>query len=144
MRKFTYKLAENEGDLKAAFEVKRQVFVEEQGIPQNMVFDDPVGEVMRIVAKDGNRVIGTARIQFLGAKQAKLERMAVLKPFRNLGIGKGIVSFVIKELRGKQVEEVVLHAQHGAVEFYKECGFKELGSPFQEAGIQHTKMQRAL
>jgi len=144
MREFTYKLVENKGELNHAFEVRRQVFVEEQGIPENIVFDDPEGEAIHIVAKDGKRIVGTARIQFLGAKQAKLERMAVLKPFRNMGIGKGIMSFIAEELKSKQVEQVILHAQHGAVEFYKECGFKELGLPFWEAGIKHTKMGRAL
>lgn len=144
MREFTYKLAENEGELKGAFEVRRQVFVEEQGIPENIVFDDPGGETIHIVAKAGKRVVGTARIQFLGAKQAKLERMAVLKSSRNMGIGKGIMSFIAEELKSKQVEKVILHAQQGAVEFYKGCGFKELGLPFWEAGIKHTKMERVL
>jgi predicted GNAT family N-acyltransferase len=144
MREFTYKLVETEEELKGAFEVKRQVFVEEQGIPENLVFDDPGGQALYVIAKDGKRVVGTARIQFLGAKQAKLERMAVLKPFRSIGIGKGIMSFIAEELKGKRVEKVVLHAQQGAVDFYKGCGFKELGSPFWEAGIRHTKMEGAL
>ncbi len=144
MREFTYKLVENKGELEGAFEVKRQVFVEEQGIPENLVFDDPQGEAVYVVAKDGKKIIGTARIQFLDARQAKLERMAVLKPFRNTGVGKGIMSFVAEELKRMQVEKVVLHAQHGAVEFYKQRGFKELGLPFWEAGIKHMKMERAL
>ena len=144
MREFTYKLVENKGELKGVVEVRRQVFVEEQGIPENVVFDDPGGEALHIVAKDGKRVVGTARIQFLGAKQAKLERMAVLKSFRNMGIGKGIMSFIAEELKNKKIEKVILHAQQTAVDFYKGCGFRELGSPFWEAGIQDTNMERAL
>lgn len=68
----------------------------------------------------------------------------MLKPFRNMGIGKGIVSFMIENLRSKQVGEVVLHAQQEVVEFYEKCGVEQTGSPFWEAGIEHVKMERRL
>jgi len=144
MFKLSYKLVAGDRELEGAFEIRRQVFVEEQGISEDLVFDGHDGEALHMVVKDGQRVIGTARVLFLADNQAKLERMAVLRPFRHKGIGKGIVSFLNEELRDRQLEQVVLHAQYGVVAFYKSCGFEELGMPFWEAGIKHMKMQKRL
>ena len=144
MGKLSYKLVASDRELKAAFEVRMQVFVEEQGISEELELDDFDQEALHMVVKDGERVIGTARVLFLVANQAKIERMAVLKPFRRKGIGSGIISFLNEELRNKQVEQVVLHAQYAVVAFYKSCGFEESGLPFQEAGIKHIKMERQL
>mgnify|MGYP001054568990 CR=1 FL=1 len=142
MKEFSYKLVENDSELKGAFEVRRQVFVGEQGISEDLVFNGGEGEALHIVVKDGDRVVGTARVRFLKANQAKLERMALLEPFRRMGIGKRIISFLIEELKNRQIEKAVLHAQYETVEFYKACGFNVLGLPFWEAGIKHLKMER--
>ena len=144
MGKLSYKLVTSDRELKAAFEVRLQVFVEEQGISEELELDDLDQEALHMVVKDGERVIGTARVLFLTANQAKIERMAILKSFRRRGIGRGIMSFLNEELRNKQVEQVVLHAQYAVVAFYKSCGFEESGLPFQEAGIKHIKMERQL
>jgi predicted GNAT family N-acyltransferase len=144
MGKVSYKLVTSDWELKGAFEVRREVFVEEQGISEDLVFDGHDGEALHMVVKDGQRVVGTARVLFLADNQAKLERMAVLKPFRYKGIGREIVSFLDEELRKRQLEQVVLHAQHTVVAFYKSCGFEESGLPFWEVGIKHVKMQKCL
>ena len=116
----------------------------EQGIAEDLVFDSNDSGALHLVVKEGKRTVGTARVRFLGNKQAKLERMAVAKAFRHKGIGRGIITFLDAELKDKKVRQVVIHAQEGAVEFYKSCGFKESGSPFREANIKHIKMLRML
>ncbi len=144
MGEFSYKLVSSDRELKSAFEIRRQVFVEEQGISKELELDELDREVLHMVVKDKERIIGTARIRFLATGQAKLERMAVLKHFRRRGIGRGIVSFLIEELRNRQIGQVLLHAQYSAVAFYRSCGFEESGSPFWEAGIRHIKMKRRI
>ena len=144
MDNLSCKIVVNDCELKGAFEVRKQVFVEEQGIPEDLELDEYDMEAMHIVAKDGERIVGTARVLFLAASQAKLERMAILKPFRHRGIGKSIISFLDEEFKNRGIEQVVLHAQCSAVNFYKSCGFEESGSPFWEAGIKHVKMQKRL
>jgi len=144
MDRLSYKLVSSDRELKGTFEVRKRVFVEEQGILDSLVFDDHDREALHMVVKDGQRVIGTARVIFLNANQAKLERMAILEPFRRRGIGKKIISFLDEELRNRQIQLVVLHAQSGVVEFYKLCGFDELGLPFWEVGIKHVKMQKRI
>ena len=142
MKEFTYKLVENDSELKGAFDVRRRVFVEEQGISEDLVFDDCEDEAMHLVVKDSESVIGTARVRFLEDRQARLERMAVLKPFRGIGIGERMMSFLVEELGSREIERVVLHAQYEVIGFYKTCGFSTLGLPFWEAGVKHLKMER--
>ena len=74
----------------------------------------------------------------------KLERMAVPDGFRQGRVGRGIADFIIEELRNRQVEQVMIHAQYGVVAFCKARGFEESGLPFSEAGIKHIKMRRRL
>jgi len=144
MDNLSYKIVVSDRELEGAFEVRKQVFVEEQGIPEDLELDELDVEAMHMVVKDGEGIVGTARVLFLAASQAKLERMAILKPFRRRGIGKGIISFLDEEFKNRGTEQVVLHAQCSAVNFYKSCGFEESGSPFWEAGIKHVKMQKRL
>jgi len=142
MEGLSYNLAENHSELSGGFEVRRRVFVEEQGIAEALVFDGNDGEALHAVVKNGTRVIGTARVRFPSASRAKLERMGVLDGWRHMGIGSRVTSFVIGELKQRGVIEVVLHAQCAVVAFYKSCGFEELGSPFWEAGVEHIEMWR--
>ncbi len=144
MNRLVYKLAASNEELNAAFEVRRKVFVEEQGISEHEEWDGHDEEALHIVVKDGEKIVSTARVLVLNESQAKLERMAVLKPFRSKGVGREIVAFVSEILRERKVNQIVLHAQYQVVDFYKSCGFEETGSPFWEAGIKHIKMQKRI
>ena len=144
MSKFGYKLVTGDVELQEAFEVRRQVFIREQGISENLVFDEHDTEALHMVVKDGDSVIGTARVQFWADNQAKLERMAVLNRYRRKGIGKEMLLFLDAVWKDKQVQQVIIHAQLEVVSFYKLCGFDELGLPFREAGIKHIKMRKRL
>jgi predicted GNAT family N-acyltransferase len=144
MGDFIYRLAANDEEAAGGFEVRRRVFIEEQGIAEGLVFDERDAEALHVVVKDRDSVVATARVRFPAPKRAKLERMAVLRPFRGRGIGKGIISFLDGELGDSHAEEVVLHSQYDAVEFYKSCGFEQMGDPFWEAGVKHLRMERRL
>lgn len=144
MGKLNYKLVESGKELAEAFKVRKEVFVEEQGISEDIELDNHDSEALHIVVKDGKRVIGTARVLFPAPSVAKIERMAILRPFRRKGIGSRIISFLNTELKNRQIRKVVLHAQYSSVAFYKSCGFVESGMPFNEAGIRHLRMEREL
>jgi len=144
MSKFGYKLVTGDVELQEAFEVRRQVFVREQSISEDLVFDGHDREALHMVVKDGERVIGSARVQFLADSQAKLERMAILKRYRRKGIGREMLLFLDTIWKDKQVQQVIIHAQLEVIPFYKLCGFDEFGSPFREAGIKHMKMRKQL
>lgn len=143
MKELIYKFAENDFERAGIDAVRRQVFVEEQGIAEELVFSgDGYDDEWNVAVTDGETVIGTARVVFPAKDTAKIERMAVLKPFRHQAVGRGIMTFLNDQFKRRQVKHVVLHAQHTAIGFYKSCGFRETGPYFLEAGIKHIKMER--
>lgn len=142
MANYIYKIVANEEELQDANELRRQVFVIEQGIAEELVFEEiEDSDEINIVVKNEKTVIGTARVVFPADNTAKIERMAVLKSFRGRGIGKGIISFLNEELKQRKITHIVLHAQYRVFDFYKTCGFHESGLSFEEAGIRHIKME---
>lgn len=142
MNRMVYKFAENEIEHDGVRDVRRRVFVEELEIPEHLVFgSDPRDDDNLVVILTGQSVIGTARFIYSSHNTAKIERMAVLKKYRNRGAGRKMMSFMISEITKRGFSKVYLHAQHTAVDFYKSCGFHVVGTPFREAGIQHIKME---
>ena len=131
------KIATTNKDKERCFSVRREVFVKEQNISEKIEFDDTNFNATNFIATFKNKSIGTARYRFPD-QGVKLERFAVLKSFRNLGVGKKLVDYIINIVRDKKF--IYLHAQESVVEFYFKLGFKKIGSPFFEAEISHQKM----
>jgi predicted GNAT family N-acyltransferase len=144
MSEFQYKLVSGQEQLAGAFQVRREVFVAEQAIDQKEEFDGLDDQALHMVVVDGLDTIATARVRFLSNSRAKLERMAVLKPYRRHGVGTQIINHLIEHLRQRQIKEIVLHAQCTVVPFYEASGFLAVGSTFREAGIEHIKMKKRL
>ena len=144
MHDINVKRVTTRAELSGAFAVRREVFIIEQNIVEEEEYDGLDDSCLQFIARSGRKVIGTARVRFLSPKHTKIERMAVLKPFRRQGIGMHILDCIEEELKGRTVTEAVLHAQMVAVPFYKACGFTAIGVTFYEAGIEHIKMQKRL
>lgn len=142
--KYHYKLADSESELKDVFRIRRRVFITEQNIPPNLEYDEYDQIALHALAKNREKAIGTARVLFLSNNRAKLERLAVLKSFRGRGIGRGIISFLERELKHYGIKKIILHAQCRATAFYESCGYQKTGTLFWEVGIKHIKMQKQL
>lgn len=140
MKKLNYKFVENDNDLEQAFQVRRKVFIEEQGISEDIEIDSQDKKALHIVVESDKEIIATVRVLFPAPGEAKIERMAVLKTFRRKGIGSKIIKILHEQLMLKRISKVIVHAQNSAVPFYKSCGFIESGACFYEAGIPHIKM----
>ena len=126
----------------AAYAIRHAVFVEEQGIAEELEIDacDPIAE--HALAFIDGQSVGTARVYLDGQDPsiARIGRMAVLKAFRGQGIGTALLGEVVRAgmIRGASVFE--LHAQQSAVPFYAKLQFKPSGVPFDEVGILHQRM----
>ena len=141
---FKYQLVTTDTEMERAFEVRRAVFVEEQGVDKDIEYDGLDAESLHLIATDGGRVIATARVRFPEVGQGKIERMAVLPPYRGQGIGRGLLSIIDEELIKRRVEHVRLHAQNPVIAFYRDCGYRVTGLPFTEAGMEHVGMEKRL
>jgi predicted GNAT family N-acyltransferase len=131
------KVVTNEDDYKKALEIRRKVFVEEQGVPLSEEQDEYDSTATHYLAYLDGKVCGTCRVRNT-PKGQKIERNCVLPEFRNKGIGKKLISHVIEQLDPKY--PIYLHAQVGVQFFYEALNFVAQGEIFYEANIPHVLM----
>lgn len=120
--------------------IRREVFIVEQQVPEEMEWDaDDVTSVHALALLDGHPV-GCGRL----LPDGHIGRMAVRAPFRSTGVGRALLQALLAEARRRGMREVVLHAQMHALGFYEAQGFVADGPVFDEAGILHRRMSQAL
>lgn len=124
-------------ELERAFAVRRKVFVEEQGCPPELEYENEDISTHFLALMD-NQPCGACRWRKTD-KGYKLERFAVLKEFRNKRVGQAMLAAVLDDLPD-DADYIYLHAQVDAVSLYAKFGFAVEGDQFEEAGIQHFKM----
>lgn len=125
-------------ELESIFNIRNQVFVIEQNVDAEEEYDEDDQKCTHFIAYYNGVACGTARWRFKDKGIIKLERFAVLKDYRSLGVGAALVKAVLQDL--PFATKVMLHAQLHAVPFYEKMGFKSYGPQFEEAGIQHFAM----
>jgi predicted GNAT family N-acyltransferase len=128
-----------------ARDVRTRVFVEEQGCDPELEWDQHEFVSRHIVGYLEGSPMAAARwrtVMFEGRLVAKLERFAVLEPYRGMGLGRRLVEFAMSDARAAGFDTFVLHAQQHLEGFYRSFGFETLGEVFEEAGILHVKMVR--
>jgi len=114
----------------------------EQQVPEEIEVDEFDPESFHVLAIEitGREPIGTARL----LPDGHIGRVAVLKKWRNCGVGFALVSALIEKARSEKFDELVLHAQTWTIGFYEKLGFVCEGAEFEEAGIPHRSMRLRL
>jgi GNAT superfamily N-acetyltransferase len=79
-----------------------------------------------------------------GAGLSRIGRMAVHRNLRGGGHGAAVLRALEEAAQARGDREVTLHAQRSAEAFYARLGYAPYGEPFEEAGIAHIEMRRAL
>ena len=126
---------------KDAFVIRREVFVLEQAVPEELERDAFDGTSVHAVAYDKlGSPLGTGRL----LPDGHIGRMAVRRLARGHGVGGRILSFLVDAAQRSGHDSVVLNAQVHAQPFYQAHGFAAHGAVFQDAGIDHVVMTRNL
>jgi tRNA(adenine34) deaminase len=120
--------------------IRFEVFVEEQGVPENEEIDrfDPIS-IHAIAWVDG-QAAACGRL----LPDGHIGRMAVRKSFRGKNIGGTVLEHLIERARQRGDKESVLSAQTHAVGFYEKCGYVAYGPEYLDCGIPHRDMRKAL
>lgn len=125
--------------------IRSTVFVEEQKIPAEMEWDAADAVCVHAVAYNRFGVpLATGRLLEHVPGVAKIGRMAVLPAMRGSRIGRAVLDALMQAARERGDREALLHAQTSAAPFYARAGFTTRGPVFEEAGIPHVEMVRAL
>lgn len=138
---FTVRDADWDRDRLALKHVRRVVFMAEQGVPEELEWDEWDATSRHFLAEDAQgHPLGTARL----LPDGHIGRMAVLQFWRRRGVGTALMRHVLAAAREAGFATVELAAQSHALQFYERFGFAALGDEFMDAGIPHRSMRLEL
>ena len=157
----TIRLAGDDAERAAAYVVRTDVFVTEQGVPSDLELDELDAVADHFVAYDGDggsagseRAVGAGRLVvedagFEGADPAlgpvgHLGRLAVRPETRGTGLGVDLVRAIEARAAERGLRVVALSAQTHALGFYERLGYTAYGPEFDDAGLPHRWMSRTL
>ncbi len=125
--------------LQAAFDLRHEVFVVEQGVPIELELDEHDAYATHILMRQHGVVIATLRL-LTYEDQIKIGRVAVKQSHRRTGLGTKLMLFAIKHVIEAGFQMAVLDSQLASMSFYRAIGFIEEGDVFDDAGIPHIRM----
>ncbi len=117
--------------------IRREVFIEEQGVPEDEEIDPKDPQCVHFLAvDDSGQPVGTSRLLPGG----QIGRMAVLSSQRGTGLGGDLLMAAVNYALEQSYTDIFLHAQTQAIGFYQRYGFEAEGPEFMDAGIPHRNM----
>ncbi len=129
------------GEANEALNIRRKVFMEEQGVSYDEEIDGRDETSYHLVAFESNEPIACARFYSGEPGQFIVGRVAVLPEYRKHGIGHEIMRAVEHWARENGVRELRLSAQDPVIPFYQDLGYELTDEPgFLDANIPHHNM----
>ncbi|MGW2299486.1 GNAT family N-acetyltransferase [Streptomyces sp. NPDC001809] len=151
---YSVRVALGPEDREACFAVRREVFVVEQGVPQELEYDTYDATAVHVLAvREDGLPLGTGRLLHgadavgktgADASVGSLGRLAVSGAARGLGVGAALVRGIEDAAREHGLTAVDLHAQTHALGFYERLGYEAYGPEFPDADMPHRAMRRVL
>ena len=131
-------------DIATCRQLRRTVFIEEQGVAEADEVDDKDDLAIHILATLDGVPMGSARL-LLSGDTGKIGRVCVLPAARGTGLGAALMQAAIAELRRQPgITRAKLGSQTHALGFYERLGFIAEGPVYDDAGIPHRDMVMAL
>ncbi len=131
-------IANWESDSEAIRTIRSEVFIQEQFVPETLEWDGLDEMATHLLALSASRTaVATLRL----LDDGHIGRVAVLKPFRRLGIATAMMQLALKITQQRKIDKVILDAQLPVIPFYQKLGFQTTGSVFMDAGIPHIRMR---
>ena len=127
-------------DIALCRQLRRVVFIEEQGVSEADELDDLDDVALHLLAVLDGVAVGSARLLVQG-EVGKIGRVCVLQQARGAGIGAALIRAAVARLRAAAgVKKAKLGAQVHALGFYQALGFEAYGPVYDDAGIEHRDM----
>jgi predicted GNAT family N-acyltransferase len=143
------KWALSDAEVEAAYDVRREVFVREQGYTEEQEFDAADGKALHLICHlvpgcattpGVARHLGTARLLVDASSDpplAYVSRLSVLPFARRMGLGHAIVGFAVDAARVLGCARVRAGAQVTALGFWASLGFRPTGEEYMDFHIPH-------
>jgi predicted GNAT family N-acyltransferase len=150
MSKLEVFLVNSQEDMQQALRVRRRVFIEEQGVPEDIEIDQhdvvPRGDIERtgaqhVLAMLDGAPVATGRLVLEDSDgRPHVGRVAVLPEYRGRGFGRAVMASLHDLARERGATAVTLAAQLHAIGFYEKLGYEARGEVFLDADIEHRWM----
>lgn len=118
--------------------IRREVFVKELLVSEEEEFDEFDKFSVHLLIYIDDIPVATGRIWHDG-NEVNVGKLAVLKPFRGIGIGDLTLRLLLIKIL-KSTDEVIINARIHLTGFYSKFGFKSVGEEFIKVGMPHIKM----
>ena len=128
-------------------DVRKRVFVCEQGIDLALEIDerDEAGSACEhFLMLEGGMPIGAFRAYYENPETVHLQRFCILPEYRGRGFGREALRFSEGYYTAKGAKKLTFGAQITAIPFYERCGYTCVSDFFEDAGIPHRTMEKAL
>ncbi|HCO55148.1 MAG TPA: GNAT family N-acetyltransferase [Pelagibacterium sp.] len=122
------------------FALRREVFVIEQHVPEDLEHDADDMTATHIVGIAEGAVVAVARILFK-PEHAKIGRVAIAASHRGKKLGARLIEFAVQLAGENGQPRCYLESQADKTGFYARLGFMAYGDQFMDAGIPHLKMK---
>lgn len=117
--------------------VRTVVFIDEQFVTPEFEWDDIDAGAVHLLAMVKNQAVACLRI----IDYKKIGRMAVLKEWRDKGIGMALLRKAIEICQQHGSAYMKLSAQTHAIGFYEKAGFTQVSGEYCDVDIPHVDMQ---
>lgn len=148
---YGHKWLSNSDDLSACFEIRRKVFVEEQGVSETIVFDKydnadaPETLSLLVFEKATEKSVASVRIAFKkDLEKWYLQRVAVLKEERRKGLGDVLMILAQEKCKEMKIWELYVSSQFWIKDLYIKHGFEQVGETYLEAEMLHVTLKKKL
>ena len=131
-----------------ALDIRRQVFIQEQGVnPEEEIDDfDDLAKIndtaVHVLVFDNNQPIATGRLLLDSPSNeyAHITRVAVLSKYRKKGAGFMVMQWLQDIAKQLGRDGITLAAQTHAIQFYQKLDYVARGEIFLDANIEHRWM----
>jgi len=141
---YNVKIVETVKEHEDTFAVRKQVFVEEQGVPLHLESDAEDASATHFIMYEDNDPVGAARLRSIEDDAAKIERVCILQDRRGKKLGALIMKEMEKHAISMNKKKLKLHAQSYAIPFYEKLGYTITSPEFMDAGIPHRAMEKMI
>ena len=134
------KIAKSKDEYLKCLDIRKSVFIKEQKVDKNLEIDEFEKTCTHFLVYVDGQAVATGRFRIKNIF-LKFERMAVLKEFRGRKLGSVLLKHMVDVGYKKYPRYLqTMHAQEGALHFYKKMGWEVISKSFIEADIKHYLM----
>ncbi|MEM7711943.1 MAG: GNAT family N-acetyltransferase [Pseudomonadota bacterium] len=123
----------------AVLDIRRKVFIDEQGIPEDVELDGTDPGFVHWLLRDDGIAVATLRTKIADGV-VKIGRVATLGSARGRGHARHLMQAALDAARAEGATRAYLSAQQDVLAWYARFGFTGDGAFYDDGGIPHRDM----